>query len=343
MRAQIVDDQALQAWEVSHVEFRAEGTFEEKARALLRFAVLAPSGHNTQPWRFLIREGHVDFYADRSRRLEVVDPHDRELVMSVGASIGTFCVAAHHFGQGTSVAAFPDPDDPDWIASVEIHPAGSGDHDLFTAIPNRRTTRAAFDEAKLPKELLEEIETDARGEGVELAMVTGERRAGVAELVSRGDGIQMSDKGFRRELAGWVRANNSHDRDGMRGYGFGFSDFMSHAGPFVIRTFDIGRTQGAKDKRLAEKAPALLVLATATDSPPHWLATGVALVRALLRLSAAGATASFLNQPIEVAELRADLERKVGVEGFPQLLLRCGYGPPVQTEPRRPVEDVLIR
>jgi nitroreductase len=146
MAARTSEDRALQAWDVADVEFDADGTFEEKALALLRFAVLAPSGHNTQPWRFLIRQGSVDFLADRSRRLEVVDPDDRELVMSVGAAVGTFCVAAHHFGQATSVATFPEPDDLDLVASLRLRPAAAHDHDLFAAIPTRRTTRAAFDE-----------------------------------------------------------------------------------------------------------------------------------------------------------------------------------------------------
>jgi hypothetical protein len=88
MAARTSEDRALQAWDVADVEFDANGTFEEKALALLRFAVLAPSGHNTQPWRFLIGQGSVDFFADRARRLEVVDPSNRELVMSVGAAIG---------------------------------------------------------------------------------------------------------------------------------------------------------------------------------------------------------------------------------------------------------------
>lgn len=74
MAARTVEDRALQAWDVADVEFDADGTFEEKALTLLRFAVLAPSGHNAQPWRFSIRQGSVDFFADRSRRLEVVDP-----------------------------------------------------------------------------------------------------------------------------------------------------------------------------------------------------------------------------------------------------------------------------
>ena len=50
------------------------------------------------------------------------------------------------------------------------------DHDLFAAIPTRRTTRAAFDERELPGELLEAVEVEARMQGVETAVVTGSDR-----------------------------------------------------------------------------------------------------------------------------------------------------------------------
>ena len=38
--------------------------------------------------------------------------------------------------------------------------------------------------------------------------------------------------------------------DGMPGYAFGFSDVMSYLGPFVLRTFDMGERQTAKDTEL---------------------------------------------------------------------------------------------
>jgi nitroreductase len=43
----------------------------------VRSAVAAPSLHNSQPWLFRIADGGVDVYADRSRRLDVLDPAGR--------------------------------------------------------------------------------------------------------------------------------------------------------------------------------------------------------------------------------------------------------------------------
>jgi hypothetical protein len=53
--------------------------------------------------------------------------------------------------------------------------------------------------------------------------------------------------------------------------------------------------------------------------------------------------ASYLNQPIEVASLRPQVASAVGHDGeHPQLLLRMGFGPDPQPEPRRAAVDVLI-
>ncbi|MEA2489007.1 MAG: hypothetical protein QOH21_799, partial [Acidobacteriota bacterium] len=70
---------------------------------LLRYAILAPSGHDTQPWSFRITAHGVEVMADYSRRLPVVDKDDRELLMSVGAAIANFGLAAAHFGFDTTL------------------------------------------------------------------------------------------------------------------------------------------------------------------------------------------------------------------------------------------------
>ncbi len=47
---------------------------EREAIELIRFATLAPSGHNTQPWKFTINENSIQICPDLSRCLPVVDP-----------------------------------------------------------------------------------------------------------------------------------------------------------------------------------------------------------------------------------------------------------------------------
>jgi hypothetical protein len=128
----------------------------------------------------------------------------------------------------------------------------------------------------------------------------------------------------------------------MPGAAFGLGDLASVPFPWIIRRFDWGNGQAAKDEQLALGSPALLVLGTANDTPAAWLRAGEALALVLLDATSVGLSASFLNQPIEVEHLRAELTRVLSVEGWPQLLLRVGYGRQVPSTPRRPVEEVLM-
>lgn len=84
-------------------------------------------------------------------------------------------------------------------------------------------------------------------------------------------------------------------------------DSLSSVGALVIRIFAIGGGVAAKDQQIATGSPALAVLSTTGDTPQDWLAAGRALSQVLLTATAAGVSAASLNQPIEVASLRARL------------------------------------
>ena len=220
----------------------------------------------------------------------------------------------------------------------------TADEMLFSAIPNRHTDRRPFDGRPVPPELLRALSDVAQAEGAWLRVVTAPReKLAVADLVAEGDRRQAADPAFRRELAAWMRPNRTRSHDGMPGYAHGLGDAASVVAPFVVRAFDWGRQRAHADRRLALGSPALAVLGTESDSRLDWLRAGQALGRLLLRATVAGVSASFLNQPVEVAELRSELARTLGVAGHPQLLLRLGYGhgADARQTPRRGAVEVL--
>src|ERR1051326_7284519 len=81
--------QAISAgsWHITEADFPADGMPVEQWKFFLRYAVLAPSSHNSQPWCFHISDERLSLYADRSRACRVVDPCDRELIMSCGCAL----------------------------------------------------------------------------------------------------------------------------------------------------------------------------------------------------------------------------------------------------------------
>jgi integrase len=103
-----------------------------------------------------------------------------------------------------------------------------------------------------------------------------------------------------------------------------------------------GKGQTARDCKLATGSPVLAVVGTENDTPPDCLRGGQALERMVLRARAEGVWASFMNQPIEVPELRPKLLDVMGRKGFPPLLVRMGCGPDVKGTPLRPVNGVLL-
>jgi hypothetical protein len=338
-------DTLLDPWCYALDEFPLTGTPEEKFRAALRSAILAPSSHNSQPWLFSLEGDRLLLLADRTRALSVVDPDDRELIISCGAALKFLRLALTHFGEGSRVTLMPEPGDPDLLAAIELtgpmEPT-ERDHQLFYAIRERRTNRFPFEPQPIPETILGRARAQAENEKVWLQTLTGEAdRGALAELIADGDRIQLSDRRFRRELAAWVHSNRSSSRDGMPGFAHGVGDLASEVGPLIIRTFDIGGGKAARDRQLALGSPALAVLWTEDDNPLQWLKAGQGVGGALLSLQVDGISASYLNQPIELPEVRQRLRRLLGREGSPQLILRFGVGRPPKPTPRRAVEAVF--
>jgi nitroreductase len=332
-----------EVWSVSENQFPSKGTTSDKLKFVLNYAILAPSGHNTQPWLFKIIDDKIELYADRTRSLPIVDPDDRELIISCGAALYHLELAIRHFGYEDVVETITD-NSTDLLARIGIGATREQRNDeclLFRAITKRSTSRMKFADRKIPDSLLRQFDDAATENGVWLHLATEEQKQSIADLIAEGDRIQMSDKSFRRELASWTHSNRSRSKDGMPGYAFGVGDLMSYIGPFVVRTFDIGKGQAAKDRELARSCPTLAVLGTGTDEPQDWLWTGMALSKILLMARAENIWCSFLNQPIEVTVLRGRLSTLLGKDGLPQLLIRMGYGEDVKPTPRRPVDDVL--
>ena len=245
----------LDVWNVCADDFPAEGSSEEKLWFMVQYAVLAPSTHNTQPWLFRIHGNLVELYADVARALPIVDPDNRELIISCGAALFHLRTAIQYFGYKCQVETFPEPGEPALLARVHLGFKCETDAEevlLFNAIPKRRTNRLPFQNETVPDALLAVLTRNAANEGAWLQIVESEdARYAVADLVAEADRIQWAAKRFRRELAAWLTPAQAARRDGIPGYTKGITKLPAHAAPLVIRTFDLGQGQAAKDWDIA--------------------------------------------------------------------------------------------
>lgn len=337
----------LEPWNILADAFPEDGFASDQLEFLLGYAILAPSGHNSQPWRFRINAMDVELFADRHRALPVVDPQQRELTISCGAALFNLRVAAEYFGHLCHVELLPEPQEADLLARFHLGLAGetrSEDILMFHAITQRRTNRQPFRDEPVPEALLESLAEAAREEGAWLHILRdAASRQAVADLVAEADRVQWADRRFREELARWVRTRPEEARDGLLVQEMGVKDWLAFLGPALIRTFDRGGGQAAKDEEIALHSPVLAVLGTDKDDVVSWLAAGQALQNVLLRARVEEIWASYLNQPIEVESLRPQLAAAVGTDGCPQILMRMGYGADVAPAPRRTIQEVVIK
>jgi nitroreductase len=318
-----------------------------RAAFALRYAILAPSSHNSQPWLFHVEGDTIELYADRSRALPVVDPDHRELTISCGAALHHLRTAFAAVGQAIEVTRTCCDDRLARVRLVgdRIEPNARARRRLEATL-DRRTVRAALVDPPRHDAVVKELEAAAREEGASLVFADRSLRDRIADLVAAADVEQASSRDFRHELSRWLHSNHSTRDDGMPAATLGMGTLGSLLAPLAVRAYDWGKQRARKDHDLVEHSPLVAVLGTPGDVPNDWLTAGEALSAMLLDAAAHGIAASFLNQPVEIESLRATLASIVWEAEVPQLVLRLGipFEEPreIERSARRALEEVVV-
>lgn len=312
----------------------------EQLRHVVQAAGLAPSVHNTQPWRFVAGEGRLELHADPSRQLKVLDPDGRQLHMSCGAALFHARVGARAMGLNVKVHLLPDPTAPARLADLAVtrgEPASDDEVRLATAILQRHTHRGAFDARAVPDALMIVLETAALTEGTTLHQVTtADDLVELEVMLSRADAVEQQDPRYRSELSAWVH-------DGGRADGIPREALQMAPGSSLRqRDFTLSHPAAVDGSLPAAEHPAVVVLTTDADAPAAWLRGGQALAAVLLRAADHGVQAQPLGQVTDVLAFRLGLRSVLGLVGVPQLVLRMGYATHTPVTPRRTVDDFLV-
>lgn len=310
-------------------------------------AVMAPSSHNTQPWRFHIADTTLDLFADPARQLHVIDPERRQQLQSCGCALYNARVAVRAMGWRDEVTVMlVDSDQPHHVATLHLGPLhipDELDHMRIEAIGNRHTNRRAFLRAPVPPDDIAALIAEAACEGATFARLDPTQKTALAQLIDEADRVHLAHPGYRAELERWLATPGSWRRDGIpfveKEFGSGLPFTVRHA----VESPDFPRRFGELEQRLVEDAPVIAVLGTVGDDPADWLASGQALEAVLLRATALGLSAAFLDQVLEIPELRARVASLVPGIGYPQMVVRLGLAaePIRRAAPRRSVDDVL--
>jgi hypothetical protein len=318
----------------------------EQAQVLRRAAVratLAPSVHNTQPWRLVISNGALEIHADWTRKLRVLDPTGRQLLTSCGCALFNARVALAAAGYEAIVERSPDPTETGAVALVRLpnQPVGWLPlRRLDAVIELRQSNRRRFADEPVPRDLVETLVAAAAAEDAQLIEITKpEHRSATARLSQEADREENADPGYRAELRAWTSADPSR-RDGVPATAVPHADAGS-GDDIPIRDFDTHGLGWLPTKTASSMNQCLLLLGTVQDQPAAWLRAGEALERVLLEATLRGYVASLFTQVIEVPPTRQLLRRELSVAVNPHVLLRVGRAPTTPASRRRRLADVL--
>lgn len=308
-----------------------------------RQASYAPSIHNTQPWRFVIDGDALELWADRSRQLAVLDPTERQLLISCGCALLNARVSLAASGFDPDVDRLPDGSRSDLLARLTL-PASRSDWlplgGLNEQVQRRQTNRRQFDDVPVERDVVFRLVDAAQGEGAVLGEVHGrERLDALARLAQRADAMENADPAYRAELRQWT-TDDARRHDGVSAM------VVPHVtgdaqDDVPIRDFDTHGIGWLPTVTRSSTKQTMFVLGTVADSPLAWLQAGEALEHAWLVATEAGYVASLFTQVIEVPATRQELRQELGMMTHPQLVMRVGRAPRTPASRRRSLSDMV--
>lgn len=309
---------------------------------LVHYATLAASSHNTQPWIFKLESNRIRILPDLSRRCPAVDPDDHHLYASLGCAAENLLLAAEAAG----LKGHCSYDASTSGVNIDFEETTPFRSPLFEAIPQRQCSRVEYDGSQLSAEQLQQLEKAGQGDGVSIILFTdGEQKEQVARYVAEGNTAQFGDSEWARELKSWIRFNGSEavtTGDGLYGPVMGNPAVPRWLGLMAMHFGFSAKKQNQKDFRHIRSSSAIAVLVSDIDDRPHWIEAGRCYERLALQAAALGLSTAFINQPVEVAPLRAEFARFLGVGNRrPDFIVRIGRGAKTPRSLRRPLEQVI--
>lgn len=139
-------------------------TTKENIKNILEIAVNAPSGENSQPWRFEVEGNKIHIFNVPGRSHSLYIFEQKGSMIAHGALIENILITAPVFGYNATIVLLPDDANHNFIATISLDEALSikqEDESLYPCIVKRATNRKSYRRVPLKQEQLKDLENTA--------------------------------------------------------------------------------------------------------------------------------------------------------------------------------------
>ena len=319
----------------------------KNATELIYYSSKAPSGHNSQPWRFRIQENSIEIHPDFDCTLPVVDPKNRELYISLGCAAENLCVASIAYGYHASWQIDKDSNESH-IIRIHLNTSNKKTRkDILGDIQKRQTNRSVYKGTIVQNSILNQLRELPTEENVRMHFFkNGDSSfSSLTDLIKKGNEIQMNDERFKNELLSWIRLNKRQvekTNSGLSHKVMQAPSMPGFIGKRIVRSFLTPAKQNKSDREKIKSSSHFILLTTKNNCPEEWIRSGLFLERLLIKLTSLGIASAFINPPCELESLSGELQKTLPInDEVPTLILRIGYADRMPSSPRKTVENVI--
>ncbi|MCR4310989.1 MAG: nitroreductase [Candidatus Taylorbacteria bacterium] len=185
---------------------------------IIEAGIQAPSGENSQPWRFDVRDRTITLFNCPERDQSIYNWKQNGSYLAHGACIENMSIVAETLGYQLQVNLFPHPENPECVAELLLEDKAPFAHPLAPCISERSTNRKVYESNVLSSEEMGTLQS-VQGSGVEVSLVSEPlQMKTIAEAVAVGDRVLFENRSlhdFFFDHISWTHKEDDQKKSGF--------------------------------------------------------------------------------------------------------------------------------
>lgn len=193
---------------------------KEDIRKILDSAILAPSGENCQPWKFIVNETTIKLYNVPEKDQSIYNWKQTGSFLANGAVIENIVIASSALGYKADLNLFPDNGDENFVAEINFSKTSPQKEELYQYIPLRVTNRKPYKDIPLTLQQIEEITSVASelSYGNVLLIQDKASREILGEAGSSNEKVMLNNKHLHQFFFDHISWNKEEDDEKKEGF-----------------------------------------------------------------------------------------------------------------------------